>query len=122
MIGVLALLALAGWFYQRADRQRAAQVRTQGLAYSLGQLDAMHHTVFENAICDLFARDGSRDAVRCGGRGDLGADVKGHDPLGRLWVIQCKHRKKGLAGAAVGTPDLQTLNGPGGPCTRVMSW
>lgn len=53
--------------------------------------------------------------MRCGGRGDLGADVKGNDPLGRLWVIQCKHRRKGLDGAAVGTPELQTLNGTGRP-------
>ncbi|MEU6657425.1 hypothetical protein ABZ893_00005, partial [Streptomyces sp. NPDC046821] len=29
--------------------------------------------------------------------------------------MQCKHRKKGLDGAAVGTPDLQTLNGTGRP-------
>lgn len=41
--------------------------------------------------------------------------MKGHDPLGRLWVIQCKHRRKGLDGAAVGTPELQTLNGTGRP-------
>lgn len=26
-------------------------------------------------------------------------------------MIQCKHRRKGLAGSAVGTPDLQALNG-----------
>lgn len=26
-------------------------------------------------------------------------------------VIQCKHRRNGLAGSAVGTPDLQLLNG-----------
>ncbi|GGW71322.1 hypothetical protein GCM10010350_64960 [Streptomyces galilaeus] len=33
------------------------------------------------------------------------------DPFGRRWVIQCKHRRKGLQGPAVGTPDLQVLNG-----------
>ncbi|WP_436841595.1 hypothetical protein [Streptomyces parvulus] len=48
----------------------------------------MHHSAFEDAVRGLLARDGSLDALRCGGRGDLGADVKGHDPLGRLWVIQ----------------------------------
>lgn len=69
---------------------------------------------FELAVRDLFARDGSRDALRCGGRGDLGADVKGHDPQGRYWVIQCKHRRRGL-GAAVGTPELLTLDGTGRP-------
>ncbi|MEV7426863.1 restriction endonuclease [Streptomyces sp. NPDC091212] len=114
-LGLVALLTLAGWIYWRIDRMRSAQLRTQSLSYSLGQLDAMHHTTFEHAVRDLLARDGSRDALRCGGRGDLGADVKGHDPLGRLWVIQCKHRKAGLGGSAVGTPDLQTLNGTGRP-------
>ncbi|MFJ9105616.1 restriction endonuclease [Streptomyces sp. NPDC102405] len=115
LLGLLALLALAGWIYRQVDQMRSAQLRVEGLTYSLGQLDAMHHSAFENAIRDLLARDGSRDALRCGGRGDLGADVKGHDPLGRLWVIQCKHRRKGQDGSAVGTPELQTLNGTGRP-------
>jgi restriction system protein len=115
LFAVLALLALAGWIYRQIDQMRSAQLRVEGLTYSLGQMDAMHHSAFEDAIRDLLARDGSRDALRCGGRGDLGADVKGHDPLGRLWVIQCKHRRKGLGGSAVGTPELQTLNGTGRP-------
>ncbi|MFH8492395.1 restriction endonuclease [Streptomyces longisporoflavus] len=114
-LALVALLALAGWVYRRIDQMRSAQLRVQGLTYSLSQLDGMHHTAFEVAVRDLLARDGSRDALRCGGRGDLGADVKGHDPLGRLFVIQCKHRSKGLDGSAVGTPDLQTLNGTGRP-------
>ncbi|MEU2159090.1 restriction endonuclease [Streptomyces sp. NPDC019396] len=115
MLSLLALLAVAGWIYQQVDRMRSAQLRVEGLTYSLGQLDAMHHSAFEVAVRDLLARDGSHDALRCGGRGDLGADVKGHDPLGRLWVLQCKHRSKGLGGPAVGTPELQTLNGTGRP-------
>jgi restriction system protein len=115
VLGLLALLALAGWIYRQVDQMRSAQLRVGGLTYSLGQLDAMYHSAFENAVCDLLARDGSRDALRCGGRGDLGADVKGHDPLGRLWVIRCKYRRKGLDGSAVGTPELQTLNGTGRP-------
>ncbi|MEV0281222.1 restriction endonuclease [Streptomyces sp. NPDC050610] len=115
VLGLVVLLMLVGWIYRGIGRMRSAQLRSQGLSYSLGQLDAMHHTTFEDAIRDLLARDGSRDALRCGGRGDLGADVKGHDPLGRLWVLQCKHRKAGLDGSAVGTPALQTLNGTGRP-------
>ncbi|MCN9242312.1 restriction endonuclease [Streptomyces sp. RY43-2] len=115
VLGLLALLVLAAWIHQKVDRIRSARLRVDGLTYSLGELDAMHHSAFEFAVRDLLARDGSRDALRCGGRGDLGADVKGHDPLGRYWVIQCKHRKKGLDGSAVGTPDLQTLNGTGRP-------
>ncbi|MFJ6354877.1 restriction endonuclease [Streptomyces sp. NPDC092046] len=78
-------------------------------------LDGLHHTEFEEAVRDLMRRDGARDAVRVGGAGDNGADVKGTDPVGRRWVIQCKHRRDGAAGAAVGSPDLQVLNGTGRP-------
>ncbi|WP_308460699.1 restriction endonuclease [Streptomyces sp. Ru72] len=63
------------------------------------------------------ARDGCRDALRVGGGGDLGADVKATDPFGRGWVIQCKHRRNGDRGSAVGTPDLQVLNGTARRCT-----
>ncbi|MEZ3181258.1 restriction endonuclease [Streptomyces pimonensis] len=115
VLGLSASVALAGWTHRRVGRMRSARLRVEALTYSLGQLDAMHHSAFEVAVRDLLARDGSRDVLRCGGRGDLGADVKGHDPLGRFWVIQCKHRRKGLDGAAVGTPELQTLNGTGRP-------
>lgn len=115
VLGLLALCVLAAWICQQVDRMRWARLRVEGLTYSLGQLDAMHHSAFETAVRDLLSRDGSRDALRCGGRGDLGADVKGHDPLGRLWVIQCKHRRRGMDGSAVGTPELQTLNGTGRP-------
>jgi hypothetical protein len=52
-----------------------------------------------------------QDAQRVGGGGDLGADVKTTDPLGRRWVTQCKHRRNGIRGSAVGTPDLQVLSG-----------
>ncbi|WP_417801215.1 restriction endonuclease [Streptomyces formicae] len=58
-------------------------------------------------------RDGCADAVQVGGAGDNGADVKATDPLGRRWVIQCKHRKNGASGSPVGTPDLHVLNGTG---------
>ncbi|WP_017238383.1 restriction endonuclease [Streptomyces sp. SS] len=115
---VLLLLvggATAAWV---VGRRRAAQwerVRTQGLRYALAQLDALHHRQFEHAVRDLMRRDGCADAVQVGGAGDNGADVKATDPYGRRWVIQCKHRKAGLAGAAVGSPDLQVLNGTGRP-------
>lgn len=109
--GVLVALAGGGWFHQRRQKARWEEVRAQGLRFGLSQLDALHHTRFEDAVRDLMRRDGCRDAVRVGGGGDLGADVKATDPFGRRWVIQCKHRRKGLAGSAVGTPDLQVLNG-----------
>ncbi|MFJ8195110.1 restriction endonuclease [Streptomyces sp. NPDC096094] len=108
---VLAVLAVAGWLYNRQQRAQWEAVRAQGLRYGLPQLDALHHARFEDAIRDLMRRDGCRDAQRVGGRGDLGADVKATDPFGRRWVIQCKHRRNGAQGSAVGTPDLQVLNG-----------
>ncbi|MFJ9813153.1 restriction endonuclease [Streptomyces sp. NPDC101158] len=112
---VLAGGAVMAWL---ASRQRAAQwerVRSQGLRYALTQLDALHHRQFEHAVRDLMRRDGCADAVQVGGAGDNGADVKATDPYGRRWVIQCKHRRAGLSGSAVGTPDLQVLNGTGRP-------
>ncbi|MER5966897.1 restriction endonuclease [Streptomyces sp. NPDC002057] len=118
---VLMLLvggAAAAWVVRR---QRAAQwerVRMKGLRYALTQLDALHHRQFELAVRDLMQRDGCADAVQVGGAGDNGADVKATDPHGRRWVIQCKHRRAGLSGAAVGSPDLQVLNGTGRPVHR----
>ncbi|MFF0794160.1 restriction endonuclease [Streptomyces spiralis] len=108
---VLAGLAGVGWFSTRRQQARWETVRAQGLRYGLSQLDALHHSRFEDVIRDLMRRDGCRDAVRVGGGGDLGADVKATDPFGRRWVIQCKHRRNGSRGSAVGTPDLQVLNG-----------
>ncbi|MCX2927393.1 restriction endonuclease [Streptomyces sp. NEAU-W12] len=108
---VLAVPVGAGWLHHRRQRARREAVRAQGLRYGLARLDALHHTRFEDAVRDLMRRDGCQDALRVGGRGDLGADVKATDPFGRRWVIQCKHRRDGAGGAAVGTPDLQVLNG-----------
>jgi restriction system protein len=107
----VAAAAGAGRLYQRQQRSRWEAVRARGLRYALPQLDALHHAQFEHAVRELMRRDGCRDAVRVGGRGDLGADVKATDPFGRRWVIQCKHRRGGDRGSAVGTPDLQVLNG-----------
>jgi restriction system protein len=109
--GALAVLAGAGWFYQRQQQARWEAVHAQALRYGLPELDALHHSRFEDAVRDLMRRDGCRDALRVGGGGDLGADVKATDPFGRRWVIQCKHRRNGARGSAVGTPDLQVLNG-----------
>ncbi|MGW0884675.1 restriction endonuclease [Streptomyces sp. NPDC002671] len=111
VIGALGVLAGGGWLYQKRQGAQWEAVRAQGLRYGLAQLDALHHSQFEDAVRDLMRRDGCQDAVRVGGGGDLGADVKATDPYGRRWVIQCKHRRNGLAGSAVGTPDLQVLNG-----------
>ncbi|MER5899862.1 restriction endonuclease [Streptomyces mirabilis] len=112
---VLAALGGIGWWQQRIRRIQWEQARARALRYGLAQLDALSHQQFEHAVRDLMHRDGCTDAVRVGGQGDLGADVKATDPLGRRWVIQCKHRRHGERGAAVGTPELQVLNGTGRP-------
>jgi restriction system protein len=110
---LLAVVAAGAgtWGYQRFQNAQWETVRSQGLRYALTQLDALHHRQFEYAIRDLMRRDGCRDAVQVGGTGDNGADVKATDPFGRRWVIQCKHRRDGDRGSAVGTPDLHVLNG-----------
>ncbi|WP_330321489.1 restriction endonuclease (plasmid) [Streptomyces clavifer] len=117
VLPVTLLAAGAGaffWFRLRAQ-QGQWQSQVPGLRYPLELLDRLHHRQFEDAIRDLMLRDGCQDAVQVGGAGDNGADVKATDPFGRRWVIQCKHRRAGLAGAAVGTPDLHVLNGTGRP-------
>lgn len=113
VLGCLAIGAAAVWFRLRAQRTQWDWVQSRALRYQLPQLDSLGHEEFEYAVRDLMRRDGYRDAVQVGGRGDNGADVKATDPLGRRWVIQCKHRRKGLSGAAVGTPDMHVLNGTG---------
>ncbi|CAL9676782.1 hypothetical protein SUDANB176_07839 (plasmid) [Streptomyces sp. enrichment culture] len=115
---VVLVLGGLGWWQHRAQRAQWQQAQARALRYGLAQLDALSHRQFEHAIRDLMHRDGCPDAVQVGGQGDLGADVKATDPYGRRWVIQCKHRKNGDRGAAVGTPDLQVLNGTGRPVHR----
>ncbi|MEU5599227.1 restriction endonuclease [Streptomyces sp. NPDC020298] len=112
---LIALLGGVGWWQQRSQRAQWQQAQARALRYTIAQMDALAHRQFEHAVRDLMHRDGCADAVQVGGQGDLGADVKATDPFGRRWVIQCKHRKNGDRGAAVGTPDLQVLNGTGRP-------
>ncbi|MFD8145630.1 restriction endonuclease [Streptomyces sp. NPDC059708] len=110
---LLTAAVLAARELRRRDAARWRRIRESGLRYALGQLDALHHREFEFAVRDLMRRDGCADARQVGGRGDNGADVKATDPYGRLWVIQCKHRRDGWSGKPVGTPDLHVLNGTG---------
>ncbi|MFE7332757.1 restriction endonuclease [Streptomyces sp. NPDC057565] len=111
----LAAAATVLWQHTRTQQARQRQESVRSLRYPMTRLDQLHHRDFEHAIRDLMYRDGCTDAVQVGGAGDNGADVKATDPYGRRWVIQCKHRQAGLDGAAVGTPDLQVLNGTGRP-------
>ncbi|MFI1364928.1 restriction endonuclease [Streptomyces griseochromogenes] len=115
LMAVLAVLGGIAWWQRRTRRAQWEEAQARALRYGLAQLDALSHRQFEYAVRDLMNRDGCADAVQVGGRGDLGADVKATDPLGRRWVIQCKHRRHGERGAAVGTPELQVLNGTGRP-------
>ncbi|MFD8940325.1 restriction endonuclease [Streptomyces sp. NPDC059578] len=117
LVSLLAAVggAAAFWIVRRRERARWERVRRHGLRYAMPQIDALHHRQFEYAVRDLMRRDGCADAIQVGGAGDNGADVKATDPYGRRWVIQCKHRRAGLSGSAVGTPDLHVLNGTGRP-------
>ncbi|MFD5589645.1 restriction endonuclease [Streptomyces sp. NPDC127063] len=115
LAAAVAVLAGVVWWQRRAQQAQWEQVRHKALRYGLTQLDALGHRDFEYAVRDLMRRDGCHDAVQVGGQGDLGADVKATDPYGRRWVIQCKHRRNGDRGAAVGTPELQVLNGTARP-------
>ncbi len=111
VLGAVAVTAGAWWIHRRQQQLAWDRVRQQALRYGLPELDALHHRDFEYAVRDLMLRDGCADARQIGGAGDNGADVLATDPLGRTWVIQCKHRKDGDRGSAVGTPDLQRVNG-----------
>ncbi|MET8787972.1 restriction endonuclease [Streptomyces sp. NPDC004589] len=114
---VVLLMSLGGfgWWQHRTQRAQWEQTQARALRYGLAQLDSLTHRQFEHAVRDLMRRDGCADAIQVGGQGDLGADVKATDPYGRRWVLQCKHRRNGDYGSAVGTPDLQVLNGTGRP-------
>ncbi|MEU8629574.1 restriction endonuclease [Streptomyces sp. NPDC048669] len=103
------------WAHRYQQQWARERARQQALRYALPQLDALHHRDFEYAV-RLMRRDGCTDARQIGGAGDNGADVLATDPMGRTWVIQCKHRKDGDRGSAVGTPDLQRVNG----CARQL--
>ena len=103
--------AAGGWWAQQA-RQRAVweRARARALRLRLAEIDALDHRAFECAIRDLMRRDGCT-AERLGGAGDNACDVRATDPLGRVWAIQCKHRREGERGPAVGVGVLQQVNG-----------
>ncbi|WP_371789016.1 restriction endonuclease [Streptomyces albidoflavus] len=118
---VLLTLALAAagfggvWLYRKAEHARWDRTRVNALRFNLPQIDALHHREFAYAVRDLLRRDGCSNARQVGGAGDNGADVIATDPYGRVWVIQCKHRRNGTSGSAIGTPDLQRVNGTARP-------
>nr|WP_223184767.1 restriction endonuclease [Streptomyces sp. CBMA152] len=113
------VLALAGvfaggggvlWYQQVRRRAQWARVRAQALRLRIAEIDALDHRAFEFAIRDLMRRDGCK-AEQLGGAGDNACDVRAIDPVGRVWAIQCKHRRDGDRGSAVGVGVLQQVNG-----------
>ncbi|NEB29810.1 hypothetical protein G3I62_12080 [Streptomyces sp. SID14446] len=116
--------ALGTWLDRIAShacltRREWERVRQRALRYAISQLDALTHQQFAYAVRDLMRRDGCSDALRVGGRGDLGADVKATDPHGRRWVIQCKHRRSGTKGSA--SPCTASASS-GAPTGSVPPW
>ncbi|MEU3535144.1 restriction endonuclease [Streptomyces murinus] len=106
------IAAVAGGFWLQQARQRAEweRVRARALRMRIAELDALDHRAFEFAIRDLMRRDGCQ-AEQLGGAGDNACDVRAVDPMGRVWAIQCKHRRDGDRGSAVGVGVLQQVNG-----------
>ncbi|OIV39438.1 hypothetical protein BIV57_00970 [Mangrovactinospora gilvigrisea] len=93
------------------DARRMAFIRSEA-SVILEQIHALHHSEFEQLAADLM-RDGYQVTRSGGGAGDLGADVIAQSPKGKVVVIQCKHRS--ASSGAIGSPDLQRLNGTARP-------
>ncbi|MFF1716553.1 restriction endonuclease [Streptomyces sp. NPDC058268] len=92
------------------DRRRWEEGRVRGLRRELNELDEAGHRDFEVTIRDLMRRDGFR-AEQIGGAGDDACDVRAVDADGRIWAVQCKHRRDGWGGRATGVGVLQQVNG-----------
>ncbi|WP_233521418.1 restriction endonuclease [Streptomyces triticagri] len=110
IVGVLAAGVGALWVQRIRQRAEWARVRAQALRMRIAEIDALDHRAFEFVVRDLMRRDGCR-AERVGGAGDDACDVRAVDPVGRVWAIQCKHKRDGERGSAVGVGVLQQVNG-----------
>lgn len=110
LAAVIAAVAGGLWLQQARQRAEWERVRAQALRLRIAEIDALDHRAFEFAIRDLMRRDGC-EAERIGGAGDDACDVRAVDPAGRVWAIQCKHRRDGDGGSAVGVGVLQQVNG-----------
>ncbi|MFD9975928.1 restriction endonuclease [Streptomyces sp. NPDC059017] len=112
LILAAAVASVVGGLWVQQARQRAEweRVRARALRLRIAELDALDHRAFEFAIRDLMRRDGCQ-AEQLGGAGDNACDVRAVDPAGRVWAIQCKHRRDGDRGSAVGVGVLQQVNG-----------
>ncbi|MEU8586683.1 restriction endonuclease [Streptomyces sp. NPDC048664] len=106
----VVVMLLAVWGLAGDQRRRWEERRARGARIPLEKIDALHHRDFEFAVRDLMRRDGF-DAERVGGAHDDGCDVRGVDADGRIWVVQCKHKRDGWEGKAIGVEVLQRLAG-----------
>ncbi|MFJ5635175.1 restriction endonuclease [Streptomyces goshikiensis] len=110
----VAFMLLAVWGLAGEQRRRWEERRTRGMRIPLKKIDALHHRDFEFAIRDLMRRDGF-EAEQVGGAHDDACDVRGVDADGRIWVVQCKHRRDGWEGKPIGVDALQQLKGTAEP-------
>ncbi|MGW6356223.1 restriction endonuclease [Streptomyces sp. NPDC055092] len=110
LMAVIASVAGGFWLQQARQRAKWERVRAQALRMRIAEFDALDHRAFEFVIRDLMRRDGCA-AEQIGGAGDDACDVRATDPVGRIWAIQCKHRRDGDRGSAVGVGVLQQVNG-----------
>ncbi|GHF41782.1 hypothetical protein GCM10010218_23520 [Streptomyces mashuensis] len=110
LAAVVAAVVGGLWLQRARERAEWERVRARALRLRIAEIDALDHRAFEFAIRDLMRRDGCR-AERLGGAGDNACDVRAVDPAGRVWAIQCKHRRDGDRGSAVGVGVLQQVNG-----------
>jgi restriction system protein len=106
----VAFMLLAVWALAGDQRRRWEERRARGVRIPLEKIDALHHRDFEFAVRDLMRRDGL-EAERVGGANDDVCDVRGVDADGRIWVVQCKHKRDGWEGKAIGVEVLQRLSG-----------
>ncbi|TMU94931.1 restriction endonuclease [Streptomyces sp. DASNCL29] len=100
VVGVVlvGLLGAIGWWLRTTHLRTVARHRTwqteqenAARERSMAEVDAMTWQRFEHYVAELCRRDGCTQVVVSGRSGDLGADVIGRMPDGRLLVIQCKH-------------------------------
>ncbi|MCZ4101735.1 MULTISPECIES: restriction endonuclease [Streptomyces] len=105
-----AAVALVLWARRQAAH-RARALRLKDLCLTLAELDALDPTGFELAVRDLMIRDGIA-ARHVGQRGDQAADAVGTDPVGRVFVAQCKHTT--VAGRVV-SRTMYEVKGTAGP-------